>query len=131
MLKKIFTWWNGATPGLLFTIARNASFVGADQFGNRYFECRTNKESYDGRKRRYVVYKGYAEPSKIPAEWHGWMHYTFDEPPTKAPFKSKTFEAPYQPNLTGTEGAYRPDGSLSKSGARPPATGDYQAWKPE
>jgi NADH:ubiquinone oxidoreductase subunit len=43
----------------------------------------------------------------------------------------KAFEAPHQPNLTGTEGAYRPDGSLSRGGARPPATGDYQAWKPE
>ena len=36
-----------------------------------------------------------------------------------------------QPNLTGTEGAYKPGGSLSRGGARPPATGDYQAWKPD
>ena len=34
-------------------------------------------------------------------------------------------------NLTGTEGAYRPGGSLQKGGVRPPATGDYQAWKPD
>ena len=41
------------------------------------------------------------------------------------------FEAAPQPNLTGTDGAYRPSGSLAKGGARPPATGDYQAWKPD
>ena len=33
--------------------------------------------------------------------------------------------------VTGTGGAYRPDGSLERSGMRPPATGDYQPWKPE
>ena len=47
------------------------------------------------------------------------------------PFKVKGFEKPHQPNLTGTAGAYRPQGSLLKSGQRPSATGDYQAWKPE
>jgi NADH:ubiquinone oxidoreductase subunit len=32
--------------------------------------------------------------------------------------------------LSGTPEAYRPDGSLWASGQRPPATGDYKAWKP-
>jgi len=41
------------------------------------------------------------------------------------------FEKTHQPNLTGTPDAYRPSGSLAKGGARPPATGDYQAWKPD
>jgi NADH:ubiquinone oxidoreductase subunit len=41
------------------------------------------------------------------------------------------FEKTHQPNLTGTDGAYRPSGCLAKGGARPPATGDYQAWKPD
>jgi NADH:ubiquinone oxidoreductase subunit len=59
------------------------------------------------------------------------MHHTYAEPPTRAPLKARGFEQPHQPNLTGTEGAYKPGGSLSKGGARPPATGDYQAWKPD
>ena len=52
-------------------------------------------------------------------------------PPTRVPLKVKSYEVEHQPNLTGTDAAYRPEGSLSKGGARPRATGDYQAWKPE
>jgi NADH:ubiquinone oxidoreductase subunit len=131
VLKAIFTWWNGATIGARFTIAKTARFVGEDEFGNRYFEARTNKDSYDARKRRYVIYKGYAEPSKIPPDWHGWMHYTFDEPPTIAPLKRQVWERGHIPNLTGTIHAWRPKGSISQGGQRPAATGDYEAWKPD
>ena len=91
MLKKIFTWWNGATIGALFDIGRRAKKVGEDEYGNSYFE--EPHATVEGRKRRYVIYKGYAEPSKIPVDWHGWMHYTLDEPPTKAPFKLKSWES--------------------------------------
>ena len=131
MLKAIFTWWNGATIGARFTIAKTATLVGTDDFGNKYFEARTNKDSYDQRKRRYVIYKGYAEASKIPPDWHGWMHYTFDEPPTVEPFKLKSWEKPHVPNLTGTIHAWRPPGAIANGGERAPATGDYEAWKPE
>ena len=130
-LKSIFTWWNGATIGALFTIAKTASFVGEDDFGNKYYEARTNKDSYDGRKRRWVIYKGYAEASKVPAEWHGWLHYTFDEPPTVEPLLRRSWEKDHEPNLTGTLHAWRPPGSIAEGGARPRATGDYEAWKPE
>jgi NADH:ubiquinone oxidoreductase subunit len=130
LLKKIFTWWNGATPGVLFTIARNATLVGSDEFGNRYYECRNNKESYDSRKRRYVIYKGYAEPSKIPPDWHGWLHYTFDEPPTKAPLKRQAWEKDHLPNLTGTAFAWKPKGALARGGERAASRGDYEAWTP-
>ena len=51
--------------------------------------------------------------------------------PPRRRSRPAAWEAPHQPNLTGTDGAYRPEGSLQKSGHRPPATGDYQAWKPE
>ncbi len=130
LLKSIFTWWNGATFGALFTIARNAKFVGSDEFGNRYFECRTNRESYDGRKRRYVTYRGYAEPSKVPPDWHGWLHYTFAEPPTSAPLKRQVWEREHLPNLTGTLYAWKPKGALGRGGERAAARGDYQAWTP-
>ena len=67
----------------------------------------------------------------MPPDWHGWLHHTYAEPPTCAPLKARAFEKAHQPNLTGTEGAYKPSGSLSRGGARPSATGDYQAWKPD
>ena len=88
MLKSIFTWWNGATIGIRFTVGRRANFIGEDDTGNRYHEAKDNRDSYDARKRRWVTYRGYAEASKVPPDWHGWLHYTFDEPPTVEPLEA-------------------------------------------
>lgn len=131
MLKAIFTWWNGATLGQRFHIGRRGVFVGQDEQGNRYFEARDNSDSYDQRKRRWVIYNGYAEASKVPPEWSGWLHYTLDEPPTQAPLKRREWEKDHLPNLTGTVHAWRPKGSLTRGGERAAATSDYQAWSPE
>ena len=132
MIAKIFTWWSGATVGALWTIAKRGRFVGEDAQGNRYYEAKDDRDAYDkGRKRRWVIYKGYAEASKIPPEWHGWMHYTWDDPPTVTPVLRRSWELDHQPNLTGTALAYRPKGSIARGGERPAATGDYQAWSPE
>ena len=132
VLKTIFTWWNGATTGIHFTTWRRGVYVGTDELGNKYYEARDDRDSYDrGRKRRWVIYKGYADASKVAAEWHGWLRYTFDEPPTKEPFLLKSWEKPHQPNLTGTIYAYKPQGALSRGGERQRATGDYEAWTPD
>ncbi len=129
VLTRIFTWWNGATIGALFDIGRRARLIGDDEQGNRYFEER--RPSLEGRKRRYVVYDGLAEASRVPPDWHGWLHHTLDEPPTAAPLPRRRWEQPHRPNLTGTAYAYRPPGSLARSGERAPATGDYEAWTPD
>jgi len=131
VLKTIFTWWNGATPGALLTIFKRGRFVGEDAFGNRYYAAKTIRDGDAGRQRRWVLYKGYAEPSKVPPDWHGWLHNTFVDPPTVAPFKIRSWEKPHQPNLTGTTRAWRPAGSIARTGQRPPAGGDYQPWRPE
>ena len=130
MLSKIFTWWNGATIGTLFTVKRRGSLVGEDALGNRYYQSRDSK-SYDGRKRRWVLFNGYADASKVPPEWHGWLHYTVESPPTEQPFVHRAWMKPHVPNLSGTPQAWRPRGSIARSGERPRATGDYQAWRPE
>ena len=78
-----------------------------------------------------MIYRGYAEASKVPAEWHGWLHYTFDEPPTEVPLHRKTWELDHLPNLTGTLWAWRPKGAISRGGERAKASGDYEAWRPE
>ena len=130
MLSKIFTWWNGATVGTLFTVKRRGRAVGQDAFGNRYFESRDNK-SYDGRKRRWVLYNGYADASKVPPEWFGWLHYSVDQPPAETDPAPRPWMKAHVPNLTGTPFAWRPRGSIARGGARPKATGDYQAWRPD
>lgn len=124
LLKMIFIWWRGATLGTLWTTWRHGRLVGSDGFGNRYYQ------TADG-KRRWVLYDGTVEASRVPAEWHGWLHHTFKEPPTVAPVKARSWERAHQPNLSGTPGAYHPRGSLLAQGERPAATGDYEAWQPE
>ena len=105
MLKQIFTWWSGITVGASFDIKRRSGYVGTDEYGNRYFEDR--KASIEGRHRRYVMYKGLAEPSKVPADWHGWLHHTMSEPPTHMPLERRDWETDHTPNMTGT--AWTPD----------------------
>lgn len=131
MLSKIFTWWNGATLGTLWTISKRARFIGEDVFGNRYFEAKTIRDGDAGRRRRWVVYQGYADASKVPPDWHGWLHHTFADPPTVTPLRVQSWERPHLPNLTGTPFAWRPKGSLLRSGERAPSAGDYQPWRPE
>jgi NADH:ubiquinone oxidoreductase subunit len=131
VLKRLLTWWHGATPGILFTIGRRGVFVGQDEFGNRYYEAKDTRDSYDDRKRRWVVYDGYAEASKVPPDWHGWLHHTFIEPPTVEPLLRRRWEKEHLPNLSGTPYAWRPKGSIARGGERQAATGDYEAWTPE
>ncbi|MGZ5933572.1 MAG: NADH:ubiquinone oxidoreductase subunit NDUFA12 [Rhizomicrobium sp.] len=123
-IRMIFAWWHHATFGTLATIWFSGAYVGTDKFGNRYYRAKKGN-------RRWVTYAGTVEASRVPPDWHGWLHHTYEDPPTKVPFKEQSWEKEHTPNLTGTADAYRPDGSLAKSGVRPPATGDYEAWKPE
>lgn len=132
VLKTIFTWWNGATTGIHFTTWRRGRLIGSDELGNRYFEARDDRDAYDpGRKRRWVIYKGYADASKVTPDWHGWLRYTFDDPPTTHPFVVKSWEKGHMPNLTGTIYARKPKGAISRGGDRQRATGDYEAWTPD
>ena len=130
-LKSLFTWWNGATLGIRFTILKRGVFVGRDETGNRYFEAKDARDSYDGRKRRWVIYNGYPDASKVPPDWHGWLHHTFADPPTATPLLRRPWEKDHRPNLTGTIHAYKPQGAIARGGERQRATGDYEAWTPE
>ncbi|MGF1501611.1 MAG: NADH:ubiquinone oxidoreductase subunit NDUFA12 [Paracoccaceae bacterium] len=124
LLTDLFTWWNGATLGTRLLIARKGVFVGEDAEGNRFY--RNHDDS-----RRWVTYSGEAEASRISPDWHGWLHHTFDTPPSEEPLPRKTWERDHVPNMTGTEGAYRPPGSVLTPATRPRAAGDYEAWQPE
>lgn len=123
LIKQLFTWWDGQTAGTRLWTWRKGELVGEDTQGNCYYRER------DG-DRRWVIYAGPVDASRVPPEWHGWLHHTVDELPTESLHPHKQFEKPHQPNLTGTPAAYRPDGSILASGERPKATGDYEAWSP-
>ncbi|WP_181703669.1 NADH:ubiquinone oxidoreductase subunit NDUFA12 [Chthonobacter albigriseus] len=123
LLLQIFTWWNGQTMGTRFWTWRKGVRVGDDAFGNTYYQER-------GGKRRWVIYNGVAEASKIPPGWHGWMHFRTDVPPSEDGYKPHAWEKPHRENMTGTSEAYRPKGSILAEGTRPRSTGDYDAWTP-
>jgi NADH:ubiquinone oxidoreductase subunit len=130
-LLKIFTWWNGQTFGTQLWTWRFGELVGEDEQGNRYFRTKGRKiDPSLGFERRWVVYNGYAEATRVPPSWHGWLHHTVDIAPTEEAYKPHEWEKPHIPNMTGTPAAYRPSGSTLASGRRPAATGDYQPWTP-
>ena len=109
-------------------IRLTAQKVGRDEFGNQYFE--TRKARRGQRKRRYVLYKGHVEASKVPPDWHGWLHYTEQQPPPETGYAAHDWQQEHLPNLTGTKYAYRPAGHVLEGGRRKKATGDYEAWTP-
>ncbi len=90
--------------------------VGSDEFGNQYFVNKSNK--------RFVVYNGSPEPSKVPFEWHGWLHYSTDLVPVQINTKQHAWEKIHIPNLTGTKNAYFPKAPESKNKA-------FEEWRPK
>ncbi|MEM0944370.1 MAG: NADH:ubiquinone oxidoreductase subunit NDUFA12 [Pseudomonadota bacterium] len=124
LFNELFTWWNGQTIGTRLFTSRNGERVGEDEEGNVFYQ------TADG-KRRWVIYNGLAEASRVSPDWHGWLHHTYDEPPTANPLPRKAWEKAHKPNLTGTDLAYRPPGSVLTPATRPQVTGDYEAWQPE
>lgn len=121
----VFTWWNSPSFGTRLFTRRQGVSVGVDDYGNTYY---TDK----ARKRRWVIFaEGPVEASRVPPEWHAWLHKTVDLTPLEQPPVVKTWEKPHVPNLTGSAGAYLPGGSLSSDDTRTKTAADYEAWSPE
>lgn len=109
---RIFTWFRGR-------------LVGTDEYGNRYYETRRSAH-----KRRWVLYHGIADASKVPPQWHGWLHHTHAASLNEsAPHYA--WSKPHLPNLTGTRLRYLPPGHLERGARRAPASADYEPWRPE
>lgn len=123
LLKHIFTWWNGHTIGTQVFTSRFGEKVGEDEAGNVFYQ---NK----GGVRRWVIYNGDVEASRVSPDWHGWLHHTWDEPPSDRPLERKPWEKDHKANYTGTDAAYAPPGSLRTAELRPRVSGDYEAWSP-
>ncbi len=115
-------WWDRQTLNTQFYTWRKGVKVGEDPQGNVFYRTR------DG-KRRWVIYNGECEASKVNADWHGWLHHTYDAPPTDQPLAHKAWEKPHEDNKTGTAQAYAPVGSIRRM--NPAERRDYEAWSPE
>lgn len=122
ILKRAVIWWDGQTLGTQIFTRRHGVKVGEDAQGNLFYRDRDDT-------RRWVIYNGEAEASRVSPDWHGWLHRTWDEPPTERPVVHKPWEKPHQENLTGTPLAYAPPGSIRRPTPQTPR--DYEAWTPE
>jgi NADH:ubiquinone oxidoreductase subunit len=112
---RLFTWLNGVK-------------VGTDSQGNTYY--RGKRTARGAREKRWVVYDGRVEASRVPPAWHSWLHHTTDDIPEDDVGRRWDWQKEHQPNMTGTDQAYRPPGHVLKGGQRAPATGDYEPWQP-
>lgn len=122
LLKEIFTWWNGQT---LVTGLATRFFginVGTDKFGNKYYKNKIGSK-------RWVIYNGVVEASKVPPLWHAWLHQTIDEVPEENT-KTKHWQKSHQQNLTGSDRAYHPLGKYEDRVTKKNVHRDYEAWKP-
>lgn len=119
---RLFTWWDGQTLNTQFFTWRKGVRVGEDEAGNVFYTDRKGE-------RRWVIYNGEIEASKISPDWHGWLHHTFKDAPSDKPLPKKDWEKPHLENLTGTAAAYAPAGSIRR--AEPASRSDYEAWTPE
>jgi NADH:ubiquinone oxidoreductase subunit len=110
---KVFTWWNGATVGTALWTRMHGD------------EDKTNPA------RRWVIYDGANDGSRVPPDWQLWLRGTIADLPAKGLPPVRRFQQKPTPNMTGTMAAFRPDGALGSGKVRPAATGDYEPWIPE
>jgi NADH:ubiquinone oxidoreductase subunit len=114
-LKKIFIWWNQETLGTKLETVFYGKFIGSDSDGNKYYQSKKGK--------RWVIYSGEIDASKISNEWYSWMHFTYNKIENNHDLKKYDWQKPHQSNQTGTKNAYHPNtnnGQIKKK---------YTSWK--
>ncbi len=81
---------------------------GADSFGNRYYRSRSRDD------RRWVIYAGEPEPTKIPPAWHIWLHHVSNMPLSGNGVRHELYQiSPYDESTTLEQHQH------------------YQAWRPD
>lgn len=101
--------------------------VGCDKYGHKYYEEKFLFSKPNRAPRRWVIYHGEPDASKVPAEWHGWLHFTYETP---LPPPSFEWQKKHLRNLTGTSKAYVPTASLLRSSDNRGIQKPYEAWCP-
>ena len=115
LLKKIFIWWNQETLGTKLKTIFSGKLVGTDSTGNKYYQSKAGK--------RWVIYSGEIDASKIPSEWYSWIHFMNNRVENNHDLKKYNWQKPHQSNQTGTENAYHPNRNNKKKKKK------YTSWK--
>ena len=114
-LKKIFIWWNQETLGTKLQTIFFGKLVGQDSFGNKYYQNKSGK--------RWVIYKGEVDASKISIEWYSWIHFTNNKIENTHDLKKYNWQKPHQSNQTGTKNSYHPNKNNNEIKKK------YKSWK--
>ena len=115
LFKKIFIWWNQDTFGTRLKTIFFGKLVGTDESGNKYYENKKGK--------RWVIYAGEIDASKIPNEWYSWMHNTNNKIENIHELKKYKWQKDHLPNQTGTENSYHPKKNKNATKKK------YNSWK--
>ena len=81
-----------------------SKLIGTDEYQNKYYEMK--QADYLGRKKRICIYSGIVEGSKIPSNWHNWMHHSSLE---EIKYKRQFWMKSHTPDVTGTDFAFQPN----------------------
>ncbi len=115
VFKQIFIWWNHQTIGTRIYTFLFGKFIGKDEYGNKYYQSKKG--------RRWVIYNGEVEATKIPNEWYSWIHFTNNKIENLHNIKKYVWQKPHTSNRTGSKDAYRPDKKSNKIQKK------YKSWK--
>ena len=102
--------------GLLLFTKLFGQYIGTDGSNNIYYKTKNSAP-----EKRWVIYNGIYDSSKIPAEWYSWLHFMLDSPPKK---DTKI----WIPNTTGTKFAQKSITSIEKIPQT--ALNCYSSWSP-
>ncbi len=122
-INSVLTWWNGGTLNTMLYTRRKGVKVGEDATGNVYYRNADDSK-------RWVMFNGEVEASRIDADWHGWLHHTFKDVPSEKTLPHKECGKPHPENLPAPGAADAPAASIRAAGA-PEDRRDYEAWSPE
>ena len=115
LFKELFIWWNRQTLGTRIQTYLFGKLVGEDQFGNKYY---INKKG-----KRWVIYNGEVDASKIPNEWYSWIHFMKNRIENTHELKKYKWQKEHQSNQTGTKHAYHPSKNTNANKKK------YTSWK--
>ena len=113
--KQIFTWWNHQTLGTRIYTLCFGKYKGNDYFGNKYYQSKSG--------RRWVIYNGEVDATKIPNEWYSWIHYLNNKIENTQNIKKYKWQKKNIPNRTGTSKAFHPNKDNKNEYKK------YKTWK--
>ena len=115
-LNFIFTWWNKQTFGTFLKTLFFGTYVGKDEFGNKYYKSKINE--------RWVIYSSNIEATKITSDWYLWIHHTVDKIPEEKSQKKYIWQKKHLENQTGSKNSFKPI-KIKKDNVQK----KYETWK--